>query len=67
MHSELLSLATKNVGDIVALALEHKEADGARALVIYDTENGLTNILTDAYRAVLPRAQFVDIATFSKD
>ena len=64
MKNALHESAVRNIGDIVKGALLHKE--GERALVIYDTENGLTNILTDAYRAVLPHAQFVDFATVTK-
>ncbi len=65
INTELHARATQNVRDIVHLALEHKE--GERALVIYDTQNGLTNILTAAYREVLPHAQFVDFDTVTKD
>jgi aminopeptidase len=67
MDAQLLKLATKNIGDMVGLALEHKAEQGERALVVYDTENDLTNILTAAYREVLPHAQYVDIASITKD
>ena len=58
---ELLDRAKKNVADIIAKAIEHKPEEGA--LVIYDTENGLTNILTEAYRNALPNATFLDFNT----
>ncbi len=60
-REELLLRATKNVADIIAKAIEHKPGEGA--LVIYDTENDLTNILTEAYRAALPEATFLDFST----
>ncbi len=65
MNAELLQLATKNIGDMVTLALEHKSPE--RALVVYDTQNGLTDILTAAYRTVLPHAQFIDFDTVTKE
>ncbi len=67
MNKDLVELATKNVCDIIALAIGHKPENGERALVVYDTENGLTNILTAAYRTALPHAQFVDFATVTKE
>lgn len=67
MNDALLTLATKNVGDMVRLALEYEPGAGRRALIVYDTEYGLTNILTEAYRRVLPTAQFVDFSTVTKD
>ena len=67
MQPDLNTIASTNVRDIVTLALEHKPEQGERALVVYDTENGLTNILTAAYRSALPNAQFVDFATVSKE
>ena len=64
-HTKLVTLATKNIGDMVVLALLHD--DSHKALVIYDTENELTEILTEAYRNVLPKARFLDFATLSKE
>lgn len=65
MNQELLSRATKHVSDMVTLALEHQST--ANALVVYDTQNGLTNILTAAYRAALPNARFVDFDATAKE
>lgn len=62
---DLLLTATKNVGDIVSLAIEHKPPH--KALVIYDTENGLTRILTEAYKVVLPDAECIDFNTTTKE
>ncbi len=65
-HSnELIQIATRNVRDIVTIALEHKAPH--KALVIFDTENGLTNILTEAYRTALPDGEFIDFNTTSKE
>ncbi len=65
MNKELLALATKNVTDMVNLALEHKPTE--KALVVYDTRYGLTDILTAAYRTALPHAHFVDFDAVSKE
>lgn len=64
-HTKLVALATQNIGNMVTLALMHD--DSHKALVIYDTENELTEILTEAYRRVLPNANFLDFASLSKE
>ncbi len=63
--SDLQKKANANVADILNHALEFKEP--ARALVIYDTENELSNILTLAYRNALPYGRFIDFNTLSKE
>jgi hypothetical protein len=65
MHDTLLATATRNIKDMVLLALLHD--DTKQALVIYDTHFGLTDVLTQAYRAVLPSARFLDFDTLSKE
>ena len=65
MNKELLALATKNISDIISIAIEHKA--GEQALVVYDTRYGLTDILTEAYRVALPHARFVDFDKVSKE
>src|SRR3989339_1352602 len=65
MHKELVTLATKHVSDIINLAIEHKTEE--KALVVYDTRYGLTNILTEAYRSALPDAEFIDFDSASKE
>lgn len=57
--------AIQNIRDIVTIALEHTTSHNA--LVVYDTENELTNIITEAYRVVLPEATFLDFNTESKE
>lgn len=65
MNQDLLTRAIKNVGDIVSLAIKHTPPE--KALVVYDTRYGLTDILTTAYRTALPEAQFIDFDTTSKE
>ena len=65
MDKALFAKATKNIGDIITLSIEH--TDDHRALVVYDTKYELTNILTEAYRSLLPHAQFVDFDSVSKE
>jgi len=65
MNDALLTTATRNIKDIVELALLYDK--GQQALVIYDTHFGLTGVLTAAYRAALPDARFLDFDTLSKE
>lgn len=64
-RERLTVLAEKNIADIIRDAILYTKTQ--KALVIYDTEDGLTQLLTDAYRRVLPDAEFVDFATQSKE
>jgi len=57
--------AQRNVGDTLALAIEH--APGRAALIVYDTRTDLNRALTEAYRRVVPDARFVDFDTVSPD
>jgi len=57
--------AIRNIRDMVTIALEHTTSHNA--LVVYDTENELTRIITEAYRVVLPEATFLDFNTESKE
>lgn len=63
--ADLIALATKNIKDILNLSIKH-DATKHQALVVYDTENGLANILVTAYRAALPQAKFVDFDQVDK-
>lgn len=54
----LTNIAEKHLRDILSLAIEYSE--GQQALVVFDQQCGLANILTEAYRRVLPTAKFVD-------
>lgn len=64
MNPTLVTLATKNITDIVELSIEHKSEE--KALVIFDSQYGLTNILTEGYRNALPEARFIDFDTLEK-
>lgn len=65
MKENLIPVAIKNVRDIVNIAVEYTPKN--KALVVYDTDNGLTEILTAAYREVLKDARFVDFNKVSKE
>ncbi len=55
---DLLALATQHAGTIVRDAIRHP-AD-APALLVFDLQSPLSRVLTDAYKAVLPRARVLD-------
>lgn len=63
--SPLLEKAITNIGDIVHRAIEHQEPE--KALVVYDTEDELTMLLTEAYRCVMPHAHYVDFNAHTKE
>lgn len=65
MLHPLLPTAITNVTDILAHTVTHDSSH--RALVIFDKECGLTQILTEAYRAALPHALFLDFDTTPKE
>ena len=50
--------AQRNVRDTLAVAIEHAAPQGA--LIVYDTRSDLNRALTEAYRRVVPDAEFVD-------
>ena len=58
---ELLPLATTHVQGILRHSFAH-DSSKSRALVVYDTDYDLTKLLTAAYRAALPEAEFMDFA-----
>lgn len=59
--NHLTTLAAKNLSDIIrdAICLQPTE----QALIIYDTEAPLTQIVLEGYRAALPNGKFVDFNT----
>jgi aminopeptidase len=61
----LVERAIINIRNILDLSIQHVLTE--KSLVIYDTQNGLTRILLDAYKITLPSAKFVDFDTLSKD
>ncbi len=65
-HRDLLvAKATKNVTDILTIAIEKKAHE--RVLVVYDKEYELTEIITEAYRNAVPDAEFIDFNAVTKD
>ena len=54
----LLEIATQNLKNILAQAIEH--TSDKQALVVFDTYSDLSTLLTDAYRQALPEATFID-------
>lgn len=65
MKHHLLDVATKNVTDIVTLSLEYTTEQ--KALVVFDTQNGLTTIITEAYRTALPDARYINFDTVTPE
>jgi aminopeptidase len=65
MNQILVEKATKNIRDILDLSIKFDES--CSAVVIYDTQNGLTDILREAYQRVLPNAVFKDFDKITKD
>jgi aminopeptidase len=64
--TEALTLtAGHNIRDILVHAIEYTEDH--KALVVYDTEDPLARILTDAYRMVLPDAICIDFNAHTKE
>lgn len=63
--SDLLALAIKNLSDSIRLALQHGNEEAS--LVLFDDEAALTRLLVEAYRVVLPRAEFVRVADVTPD
>ncbi len=61
MEQTLEQQAQTHITQIVQDAIQLQPTE--RALVIFDTEAALTKIITDAYRHILPEAQFVDFST----
>lgn len=59
MSGLLLKKATNNIGDILSLSIKHNEKS-EQALVIYDTQTKLAQVLTQAYKECLPQGKFVD-------
>lgn len=61
---QLIAVAAKNISDILQFSLKHTNQNNA--LVIYDTQNELTEILTQAYRKSLPNGKFFEFSSLSK-
>ncbi len=51
-------IANKNIQDILDFAVEH--TPNHRAVVVFDLQSDLSRLITEAYRAALPEATFID-------
>ncbi len=56
--TDLISLATKHLKDIISQAIRLEPSE--HALVIYDTDAPLTQIILAGYRNALPQGEFMD-------
>ncbi len=65
MSAELIDIATTNITDILNHSIDFDPKIN-RALVVFDTQNQLTKILTEAYRLTLPEAKFIDFDATDK-
>jgi aminopeptidase len=65
MNQELVLKAAKNISDILEFSIRYTEEN--TALVVFDKLGGLAEILTEAYRLVLPNARFVDFGELDKE
>jgi len=63
--SAIADSAAKNIGDTLAIALEHTAA--RTALVVADDRSELSRLLTQAYRACLPDAQLLSFDAAGAD
>ncbi len=61
----LAERAARHASDIVALALKHEPA--RKALVVFDLRCPLSRLVTDAYRAALPDARYIDYDAATKE
>ena len=61
----LVSLAALHINNITTIALEYTSAQ--TAIVVFDQRCSLANIITAAYREVLPKASFIDFDTVTPE
>jgi len=62
----LIITATKNIQDILNDSIQFDPAKN-QALIVFDSDNELTKILTKSYKKVLPQATFIDFNQVSKE
>lgn len=65
LAKEAYETVTKNVRDILTLAIEYSSAH--TAVVVFDSQCELANALTDAYKRCLPSAKFIDFDASSPE
>ena len=61
----LLETAIHNVNTLVTSVFEHTAKQ--KAIIVYDTRSNLSNILYQAYKAVMPDAQLIDFDTHTQE
>jgi len=67
MPTDLIQTAAENVSDILEYSIKF-DPEINQALVVFDTQNELTKIITEAYKIALPEAKFLDFeATENKE
>jgi aminopeptidase len=66
MNQDLLQTATTNIADILNFSLKH-DSSMHKSLIMYDTQNGLTQIITQAYSDALPQANKLDFDTLTRE
>jgi hypothetical protein len=64
-HEALIHTATYNLSTIINLVFEH--TDKERAVVVYDKNSLLSNVLSQAYKLSLPNATFIDFDDSSSE
>lgn len=63
--SSFIADAVRHIRDIVTVAIQH--TSDHHALVIYDTQSALAQVLLASYQEVLPEAQYIDFDKTSPD
>ena len=58
MTTDLVPTASQNLTDVLRDVFEHD--DSHTALIIYDLDSSLSNILTEAYKVALPKGIFIN-------
>lgn len=66
MNQELLRTAITNITDILNLSLKHNSSIHS-SLIMFDRQNGLTEIITEAYTQALPQATKLDFDGISRE
>ena len=65
INQQDFSTLTKNLDDILTIAIEHSSAHAA--LIVYDSQCDLAIALTEAYRRCLPAAKFIDFSAVTPE
>ena len=66
MNQKIQPKANQNIGDILKFSIKYNP-EVEKALIIFDSQTDLSQILTYAYRKNLPNGQFVDFDSTSQE